>query len=161
VRKVSVIVAVGDDRVVPANVLDEICEALRDLKNVRVEFVLVRQAPSSAVDMTTGDFVALFDVNRGYDPKEVRKVLLPLLEGRADVVLGNRFGRLSRTVVAARERAANSVLTWVANQLFKLDIEDSQTGSRAFRREALGLKGRALRFAEVPISYSSEECSTP
>lgn len=157
-RKVSVIVGVYDNGVVPSGVLDEICRAVQGFKDVGVEFVVVRQAPSSAVNMATGDFVVFYDANGGYDPKDVGKVLVPLLEGRADVVLGNRFGRLSRTAMVARERVANSVLTWAANQLFRLNIGDSQTGLRAFRREALGLMVPALRFAEVDISYRQGEC---
>jgi glycosyltransferase involved in cell wall biosynthesis len=154
-RKVSVIVGVADDRVVPTDVLTGICEALRDFRDLRLEFVVVRQAPSTAVNMVSGDFVVMFDAD-GYDPADVKKVLLPLLEDRADVVLGNRFGRMSGSVTSAGERAANSFLTWVANQLFKLKIGDSQTGLRAFRREALGLRTPALRFEQVDISYRPE-----
>lgn len=151
-RKVSVILGVRDDRVVPAQAINIICDVLKDFRDIRLEFAVVREAPSRALDMVGDEFVVLFDADGCYDPADVRKVLLPLIEGRADLVLGNR--RLPSAVVSVRDRVANSFLTWLAGHLFRVPVEDSQTGLRAFRRAALGLQVPALRFLEVPVSYS-------
>lgn len=150
-RKVSVIVGVADEREVPAGVLSEIHMSFREIKDVQLEFVVVRQAPGSPVDltMTTGDFVAIFDAVGGYDPTDVRRVLAPLLDGEADVVLGREPG----AGLSLRERATNSLLGRVANWLLRTNFGGDQTGLRAFRREALGLPARALRVVEVPVSH--------
>jgi hypothetical protein len=151
VRKFSVIVAVEDDSVVPSDVLSKIHMAFRGVRDVRLEFVIVRQAPSSAFDMASGDsdFIATFDACSGYSPEDVVKVVAPLLEGRADLVLGDR----GLSGAPARERVANSVLTWLFNKLFRLKVGDSQTGLRAFRRSALDLPSPVLRVVEVTISF--------
>jgi hypothetical protein len=157
VRKVSVIVGVTDDSEVPASVLSEIHMSFREIKDVQLEFVVVKRVPGSAVDLTmaTGDFVAIFDATGGYDPKDVRRVLTPLLDGKADVVVGREAG----AVVSLRERAANSLLGRVAGRLLRTDFGGGRVGLRAFRREALGLPARALRVVEVPVSY--QESAVP
>lgn len=154
-RKVSVIVGVTDDSEVPAGVLSEIHMSFREIKDVQLEFVVVRQAPGSPVDltMTTGDFVAIFDATGGYDPRDVRRVLAPLLDGKADIVLGRESG----AGVSLREKATqfllgNSVLGLVTGWLLRTDFVGGRVGLRAFRRGVLGLDGRALRSVEVEVS---------
>jgi hypothetical protein len=130
----------------------------RGVKDVQLEFVVVRQVPGSAVDLTmaTGDFVVLFDATTGgYDPKDVRRVVAPLLSGEADVVVGREAG----AVVSLHERVAKSLLGRVASWLFRTSFGGDQTGLRAFRREALGLPARALRVVEVPVSH--QESAVP
>jgi len=157
VRKISVIVGVADDSEVPASVINEIHMGFRGVRDVQLEFVVVRRVPGSAVDltMTTGDFVAIFDATEGYDPKDVRRVLTPLLDGKADVVVGRESG----VAVSLRERAANFFLGWVAGWLFRTDFGGGVTGLRAFCRSALGLPVRALRVVEVPVSH--QESAVP
>jgi hypothetical protein len=159
VRKISVIVGVEDETLVPAAVINEIHMGFRGVEDVQLEFVVVRQVPGSAVDLTmaTGEFVAIFDATDGYDPKDVRRVISPLLDGEADVVLGRESG----SVVSLGERAAgllvgNSPLGLVAGRLFGLDFGRGRRGLRAFRRGALGLGGRALRSVEVEVSRRRE-----
>jgi hypothetical protein len=161
-RKVSVIVGVEDDNMVPAGVLNEIHMGFRGVEDVQLEFVVVKRVPGSAVDLapTTGEFVAIFDATGGYDPKDVQRVLAPLLSGEADVVLGRESG----AGVSLREKATqflfgNSVLGLVAGWLFRTSFGGDQTGLRAFRREALGLPARALRVVEVPVSH--QESAVP
>jgi hypothetical protein len=153
VRKVSVIVGVADESVVPADVLSEIHMAFREFRDVQLEFVVVRQAPGSALSKVSDDsgFVVLFDAGN-CSPKDVGRVVVPLLEGRADVVVGRRSG----VVGSVRERVASSVLRWLGNPLFRPKVGDSDRGLRAFRRGVLGLPVRALRFVEVPISYRED-----
>jgi hypothetical protein len=159
VRKVTVIVGVEDDAVIPASLLSEIQMAFGGVRDVRLEFVVVRQAPGSAFDMASGDtdFIATFDACDSYSPKDVAKVVAPLLEGRADLVLGDR----GLSGASARGRAANSVLTWLFNRLFRLKVGDSQPALRAFRCSAPGLPSSVLRVVTVPISYRSRRQVVP
>src|SRR4030095_107459 len=39
----------------------------------------------------TGDFVAVQDADLEYDPMDLKRLLFPLRNGEADVVLGSRF----------------------------------------------------------------------
>ncbi len=101
-RKVSIILAVSDDGVVPAGMMSEIHMGFRGFRDVRLEFVVVGQSPSSALGMVSrdSDFVVLFDTGGGYSPRDVAKVVAPLLSGDADAVFGSRVGVFSRTVMA-------------------------------------------------------------
>lgn len=111
-RKVSVIVGVEDERVVPADVLSEIHMAFRGFSDVRLEFVVVKQAPSSALSMVSrdSDFVVLFDTGGNYSPQDVGKVVAPLLSGEADVSLGSECGVFSRTVMAGLKLPAAKIV---------------------------------------------------
>lgn len=101
-KKVSIIVGVADDRVVPAAVLSEIHMAFRGFRDVRLEFVVVGQPPSSALSTVSrdSDFVVLFDTGGNYSPQDVGRVVAPLLSGEADLSLGSESGVFSRTVMA-------------------------------------------------------------
>ncbi len=74
-----------------------------------------------------------------YDPTLLPEVIAPILEGRADVVLGSRL-------LGADPRAggmpwwkyrANRCLTWCENVVFGLKLAEYHTGYRAYTREAL------------------------
>ena len=58
----------------------------------------------------TGDFVAVQDADLEYDPQDLKRLLEPLVEGKADVVLGSRFTAYGahRVIAAAGPRARGS-----------------------------------------------------
>jgi len=45
----------------------------------------------TGIARATGDFVAVQDADLEYDPMDLKKLLIPLRNGIADVVLGSRF----------------------------------------------------------------------
>jgi hypothetical protein len=112
VRKVSIIVSVAEEGVVPAGILSEIHMAFRGFRDVQLEFVVVGQSPSSALSMVSrdSDFVVLFDTGGNYNPQDVGRVVAPLLSGEADVTLGSEFGVFSRTVMAGLKLPAVKIV---------------------------------------------------
>ena len=125
----------------------------------------------------TGDLVIVQDADWEYDPAEFPKLIQPIIDGRADVVVGSRFIGESHRVLYFWHSIANRGLTLLSNMFTNLNLTDMETCYKVFRREVIqGMtlksdrfgfepevtakiarrrKGeRPLRVYEVPISYS-------
>lgn len=86
----------------------------------------------------TGDYVGIQDADMEYDPHDYLKMIRPLNEGRADVVLGSRYlRREDRIVLRWWHTAMNRFLTWWSNVLSDLDVTDMETCYKLFRREII------------------------
>jgi len=114
--------------------------------------------------------VAFCDADGEYAPEELETLVLPILEDRADYVVGSRFdGDIKRML--PHRRLGNVVLTRVLSWVARRRISDGQSGYRAFSPRAartaevihdfnyaqvitLDLLGKGMRYVEVPISYS-------
>lgn len=86
----------------------------------------------------TGDLVIVQDADLEYDPREYPILIAPILEDRADVVLGSRFasGRPHR-VVYFWHMVGNRFLTLLSNMFTNLNLSDMETCYKVFRRELL------------------------
>jgi glycosyltransferase involved in cell wall biosynthesis len=125
----------------------------------------------------TGDLVIVQDADWEYDPAEFPKLIQPILDGRADVVIGSRFIGESHRVLYYWHSVANKALTTLSNWFTNLNLTDMETCYKVFRREIIqNMKLRSDRFGfepevtakiarkrpgqprwriyEVPISYS-------
>lgn len=117
-----------------------------------------------------GDFVVTLDADLEYDPQDLPKLLAPVLDGRAQVVYGNRiFG--SHTAYSFWYVIGNKAITTAANVFYNSYIGDLETcfklmpvrlfrsldiRSRGFGVEAeitAKLLRRGIKPYEVPISY--------
>ena len=129
----------------------------------------------TGIASATGDFVAIQNADREYDPRDLVRLLIPLRAGEADVVLGSRFLSYDYHRVHYWHSLGNRILTTLSNMLTKLNITDMETCYKVFRREVLAdLRLKSNRFGfepevtakiakhrnptwriyEVPISYS-------
>lgn len=88
--------------------------------------------------LARGDLVLVQDADLEYDPREYPILLAPILEDRADVVLGSRFasGRPHR-VVYFWHMVGNRFLTLLSNMFTNLNLSDMETCYKVFRREIL------------------------
>ena len=86
----------------------------------------------------TGDYVGIQDADMEYDPRDYLKMIRPLDEGRADVVLGSRYlRREDRIVLRWWHSAMNRFLTWMSNLFSDIDVTDMETCYKLFRREII------------------------
>jgi glycosyltransferase involved in cell wall biosynthesis len=150
------------------------------LQNSHTEIKLVKHSKNqgkgaalhTGIAYATGDFVAIQDADLEYDPFDLKKLLIPLLHNKADVVIGSRFLTSStRRILNFWHSIGNSILTIISNMLTDLNLSDMESCYKVFRREtiqSLDLKEkrfgfepevvakiahRKLRIFEMGISY--------
>ena len=154
-------------------------EALRayeaDVAGVRVHHSVVNLGKGASIRIgfahATGDIVTIQDADLELDPSEFKRLVVPIVDGSADVVFGSRFlgkgkkGTLSFYV-------ANRGLSMLTNVLYGARLTDIETCYKVFRRDvldALKLRGsrfeiepemvaqvlkRGFRLVELPIGYN-------
>ncbi len=119
-----------------------------------------------------GQVVVVQDADLEYNPEDYSKLLAPILENRADVVIGSRFsGGGPHRVLFFWHYAGNRFLTLLCNVLSNLNLTDMECGYKAFRSSVLrrmqiqskrfGFEPEVVikvakmgcRIYEVPVSY--------
>ena len=86
----------------------------------------------------TASYVIVQDADLEYDPEDFGRMLGPLIDGRADVVYGNRFdGSRPHRVLYFWHAVGNRILTTASNMFSNLNLSDMETCYKAFRREVI------------------------
>lgn len=132
-------------------------------------------AVRTAIEAATGDIILIQDADLEYDPRDYPSLLLPIIEGRAQVVYGSRFLGGPRKAMLFWHMVANKLITLMANLLYDAILSDLETCYKVFRAEVLAdmplrsrrfeiepeitakVLKRGYRIYEVPISYTGRE----
>jgi glycosyltransferase involved in cell wall biosynthesis len=129
-------------------------------------------AVRTGVSEARGESIVILDADLEYDPRDIPRLLAPVLSGRSEVVFGSRqFG--SHTAFSFWYVMGNKAVTTFANIVFNCYISDLETcyklmptalyrdlkvKSNGFGMEAEvtgKLLRRGIRPFEVPISYQA------
>jgi len=115
------------------------------------------------------DILVILDADNQYDPNEIPLLLKPIMEHKADIVLGDRqVNKLDH--MPLQKRIGNQMVSKLVSKLVGQKINDGQTGFRAFNRNALNklhifsgytytqetllqAKYKNLKLLEVPITF--------
>ena len=113
--------------------------------------------------------VIFADADGEYPPEELENLVNPIIQGKADYVVGSRFlGDIE--FMRPHRRFGNHVLTKILSLIARRKITDGQSGYRAFSPRAaasaevihdfnyaqiitLDLLAKGYIYIEVPISY--------
>ncbi|MBI2552361.1 glycosyltransferase family 2 protein [Candidatus Uhrbacteria bacterium] len=108
--------------------------------------------------ITNNSIIVTLDADLQHDPAEIARVIQPILEGQAEVVIGSRFmttgqhdNRTARWIPITRKIGnwCGNFFTWL---LFGIWVTDSQSGFRAFS----GAAAEKLRLRTSTMEVSSE-----
>ncbi len=115
------------------------------------------------------DIIVNIDADGQYDGAEISKLINPILNSEADIVLGFRFKEWIEDM-SLQKKVGNYLATKVTNLLSGLKISDAQTGFRAFSKEAalkinvisnytyvqetiMQAVNKQLKIVEVPVHF--------
>ncbi|MDP2918570.1 MAG: glycosyltransferase family 2 protein [bacterium] len=119
------------------------------------------------------DIIVNIDADNQYNGQEISRLIRPILERKADIVLGDRqVASLSH--MPWGNKYGNMLGSWFIRKLLGMNIIDASTGFRAFSREAalrlsvmtrhtythetlIQAADQGLRMAQIPIEFRKRE----
>jgi len=165
-KKIMVVIPAKNEGSTIAGMIDETREVITNLGFNNVDILVVSDSSDNTMDETRRaggipvrgrgeglgaamylglkeaakrkpDIIVSLDADGQFDPQEMSKVLMPVADGKADMVLGSRF--LEKGLVEYKmpivNKIGNRVLSWIVRRISGFPVTDAQTGYRAMIRE--------------------------
>ena len=99
------------------------------------------------------DIVVMLHPDGQYEPTLIPTLVRPIIEGRADMVLGSRLAVPGAAIQGGMPRykyVANRVLTTIENTVLRTSFSEMHTGYRAYSRDVL----EAVPFLRNSLDFS-------
>jgi glycosyltransferase involved in cell wall biosynthesis len=100
------------------------------------------------------DLAVQIDGDGQHDPRELPKILQPVLDGRADLVVGSRFGSDGAFRSSAVRRIGIRLFASVVSAVVRQRVTDTTSGFRVVNR-----RGIALFASDYPHDYPEVEAT--
>ncbi|HMA37744.1 MAG TPA: glycosyltransferase family 2 protein [Chloroflexia bacterium] len=97
------------------------------------------------------DILVFIDGDGQHEAGEIETLLVPIRAGLADMVIGSRFLSVHSSIPRYRQ-VGQHLFTTITNLASNQPVSDSQSGFRAFSRQAIAV----LRFTGTGLSVESE-----
>ncbi len=110
-----------------------------------------KQAVESALN-NAADFMVNIDADGQFDPEDIPKLLSPVLERKADMVVANRFGKHKATNIPWIKNLLNRLAARMIGFFLNHKIDDLTCGFRAHNQETL----LRLNLTNVHFTYTQE-----
>jgi len=129
----------------------------------------------TAATLLDAEIIVTIDGDGQHNPADIEKLITPILDGTADVVLGSRL--LTTKDMPFFKVIANKIGNLVTLLFYGLHVSDSQSGFRAYSKYATSkidtkadkyeydskvlreIKNNRLRYIEVPVDVRYTEYS--
>jgi glycosyltransferase involved in cell wall biosynthesis len=89
------------------------------------------------IESARGRWIIVQDADFEYDSDDIKHLLVPALNGKADVVYGSRFKKTGTQVHRTFHYLVNRMLTILSNALSGLYLTDMETCYKLFRAEVI------------------------
>ena len=122
--------------------------------------------------------ITMMDADGTYDVRDLSRLVRPIIDGKADFAIGNRFYNMDEGAMTLSNKIGNIVISKLVNSLLGIQVTDSQCGIRAFRSslvkdfrncsngmpfatEMLATAARkGARIVELPVRYHTRTGTT-
>ena len=93
-----------------------------------------------AISLFTGDILVYIDADGSHDPDDIPKLVDPIRQNNADMVIGSRFKGGSDELVGTINQlfriTGSNIITTFINYRWNVHLSDTQNGFRALSRKA-------------------------
>ena len=168
---------------------DDTSNVLKDLKNRKIEIITNKKNMGYGAVQKIGfnralelkaDIVVLLHADRQYAPELIGKMIKPIWEGKADVVMGSRIlgGNPLKGGMPLYKYIGNRILTTIENFAYGMNITEFHTGYLIYSKKTLktiqfnrlsdtfhfdgemvmmsGKKGLRIKEIGIPTRYEKE-----
>lgn len=105
-----------------------------------------------AARQLNADFVIHFDADGQHDPSDIGQLLLPLLNGEADIVFGSRFLEKKPSGLPLSRKITLKAGRWVNYAMTGILLTDAHNGLRALNSKTL----HTIHFRQTGMAHASE-----
>lgn len=124
--------------------------------------------------LMNADIVVAVDGDSQFDSNQIGRLIAPILNNQADVVVGSRFKKGNPKNIPRIKLIGNKIFTKIVSSLVQQKFTDTQTGFRAYSKKALlnisvvndftytqevliDLKFKGMQITEVPVSVTYDD----
>jgi dolichol-phosphate mannosyltransferase len=110
------------------------------------------QAVQQAFETLDAEYLVMLDGDGTYLASDIHAMLAPLLEGRADHVIGNRLADFEKGAFPGLNLIGNKLINTLFSIAYRKNLTDILTGYRAFTRDAY----KSFDLKEMGFEVESE-----